>query len=145
MKVFADQYDKFYIPTNHMSVEIEELCMQTTIRCIQVSASRYMAVISCLYALHGDMWTGVLWIEVCEYSATRNCVPLASIWVLARALLFIVLFFSVVLWFCLCLSSFSVMCTQYFQCIWTVHSRLPLRYSLTLIYYKHCLWNTRSQ
>jgi hypothetical protein len=34
---------------------------------------------------------------------------------------------------CFCLSSFCVLCAQCFLCLLIVHSRLPLRFSLTFI------------
>jgi hypothetical protein len=36
--------------------------------------------------------------------------------------------------FLFCLSSSCVLCTQCCQCLWIVHSCLPLRFSLTFIY-----------
>ena len=69
----------------------------------------------------------------------RNCLPFASSWVhprcLVESVLLIFLVFCVVLWFfLLCLSSSCILCVQLFQCLWIVHSWLPLRFSLRFIF-----------
>ena len=63
-----------------------------------------------------------------------------KIWIIAMFLaqylvgvVSLIFFLAFCVVFLLCLSTFSVLCAQCSQCLWIVHSWLPLRFSLTCI------------
>ena len=76
-----------------------------------------------------------IWVRRWASYTNRNCLPFSDIWVNLRffgeSVLLILLAFCVVLCFLLCFSSFCVLCAKCCQCLLIVHSRFPLRFSLT--------------
>ena len=84
-----------------------------------------------MFTYRGVQYGLTIWVTWCLIRG-RNCLP------------FVLGFSQFVGGFVLCLSSSFVLCNQCYNCIWTVHSRLHLWFSITFIYYLtffHRVWN----
>ena len=80
-----------------MPIEIKELYMKTTIQMTYKyqPQDRWQPLVASMCQM-GDMRRVDRWIELCEYSTTKNCFVFASTLIFVRPMLLIFLVFCVV-------------------------------------------------